>query len=128
MVGREGVGSVFAHQVKNRGPGRITNLTVLIQWPYGLATKWEKSKHLLYLMRAPLLEGSNVSHPSLLTPPTTLPPPYLTVVLIQWPYGDQMGEEQTPSLPDASPAARGVQCESPLPPYPPPPPPYHPPT
>ena len=48
-------------QVKNKGPGRVGNVTVDISWPYEVESGYKKGKHLLYLMTEPEILGNRVS-------------------------------------------------------------------
>ncbi|KAI0240277.1 Integrin alpha-PS1 [Lamellibrachia satsuma] len=54
------IGSTVIHsyEVKNKGPGRVMNVTVFISWPYEVESGYSKGKHLLYLMQDPEIAGN----------------------------------------------------------------------
>lgn len=53
------IGPVVRHKylLSNNGPGKVSNCSVRIQWPYEVMSNYPQGKHLLYLMEIPEVKG-----------------------------------------------------------------------
>merc|ERR1719193_674866 len=53
------IGPVVRHNylLSNNGPGKVSNASVRIRWPYEVMNNYPQGKHLLYLMEVPEIKG-----------------------------------------------------------------------
>lgn len=53
------IGPVVRHNylLSNNGPGKVSNASVRIRWPYEVMSNYPQGKHLLYLMEVPEIRG-----------------------------------------------------------------------
>jgi len=53
------IGPVVRHNylLSNNGPGKVSNASVRIKWPYEVMSNYPQGKHLLYLMEVPEIKG-----------------------------------------------------------------------